>query len=104
MAAKKDNKSTKSKSAEASATATFGAITNASELKTFLTAVLDKLKEDPTSCMYATSALKYALGLQDIYKLLDNENRELARDTWLRIKSTGLQVKNPPLLFPEESA
>jgi hypothetical protein len=104
MAPKKDSKTAKSKASGAVDGAADGAhITTPAELKTFLTAVLDKLKEDPTSSMYGVSAMRFALNLPEIYKLLDNENREIARDIWLRVKSSGYQVKNPPLLFPEEN-
>ena len=105
MAPKKDSKGTKSKVAGAVDGVVEGAnLTTPAELKTFLTSILDRLKEDPTSSMYGVSAMRYALNLPEIYKLLDNENREIARDIWLRVKNSGFQVKNPPLLFPEESA
>ena len=37
------------------------------------------------------------------YCLKAAENKEIARDVWLRLKQAGLQLRNPPILFgPEE--
>jgi hypothetical protein len=49
--------------------------------------------------------MNFVLNLPNIYNLLDNENKELARDIWLRIKQSGMQLRNPPMLFqPEEDS
>ena len=69
------------------------------ELRTFLLNIKDKMTEDAAAPVYVMSAVNRVLNLPNIYELLDNENKELARDVWLRLKQTGLQLKNPPLLF-----
>jgi hypothetical protein len=100
MAAKKETKSSKAKTVSTDAEG-IGKITTTAELKTFLTNMLDKVKEDAAPPIYIASAMNHVLNISDIYTLLDNESRELARDIWLRLKASGFQVKNPPLLFPE---
>lgn len=77
--------------------------TSAADLKTFLTAVRDKMTDDVAPPIYVLSALNHVMNLPKIYELLDNDNKEIARDIWLRLKQAGVQVKNPPLLFgPQE--
>ena len=77
-------------------------IKTSSDLKEFLTALRDKMSDQAAAPIYALSAMNYVLNLPEIYSLLDNETKELARDVWLRIKQSGLQIKNPPLLFGQE--
>ena len=74
------------------------------DLREFLGSLRDKMSDQAAAPIYALSAMNYVLNLPEIYTLLDNENKELARDVWLRIKQSGLQIKNPPLLFGEEEA
>jgi hypothetical protein len=100
MAAKKDTKTPRTKiaSPEVEGGAKIG---TSAELKSFLSNMLDKIKEDAAPAIYIASAMNQVLNMPDIYTLLDNETRELARDIWLRLKASGFQVKNPPVLFPE---
>lgn len=82
----------------------FGIIKTKNDLKSFLLVVRDKMIEDASTSIYVTAAMNYVLNIEDIYDLLNNENKELARDIWLRLKQNGLQLKNPPLLFSPEEA
>lgn len=100
MVAKKESK-TKTKGAGGAEIEAFGKIASSADLKAFLQNILDRLKEDVASPIYIAGAMNHVLSLPDIYTLLDNENRELARDLWLRLKQAGLQLRNPPLLFSE---
>jgi len=77
-------------------------ITSASELKKFLLHVKDKMDDDSAAPLYAMSALNYVLSLPNVYDVLEAESREVAREIWLRLKKSGLQLRNPPLLFPDE--
>jgi hypothetical protein len=78
-------------------------ITTKEELKTFLQSLRDKMREQVAASIFAVSAIHYVLNLQNIYTVLDNENKEIARDIWLRLKQSGMQLRNPPLLFrPDE--
>lgn len=74
----------------------------AEELQQFLTSVRDRLAEDVAAPVYAMGILNTLLDQPSIYNLLTPENKELARDIWLRLKQAGLQVRNPPLLFDGE--
>jgi hypothetical protein len=80
----------------------FGEISTKAELKTFLLNVRDKMAEGSAAAIYSLSAMNFALNLPDIHGMLDNENKELARDIWLRLKQAGVQLRNPPMLFTAE--
>jgi hypothetical protein len=97
-------KETKAKTNEkpadgAAADSAFGRISSKAELKTFLNSIRDKVTEGVAAPIYAMSAMNFVLTIPDIYSLLDNENKEIARDIWLRLKQSGLQIRMPGLLF-----
>lgn len=100
MAPKKEAKSAKAKN-PAEELEGFGKIASAADLKAFLQTILDKMKEDSAAAIYVVSAMNFVLNIPQVYEFLNNENRELARDIWLRLKQSGFQVKHPPLLFGE---
>ncbi len=77
-------------------------ITNRADLKKFLTHVQDKMMNDAAPPLYVMSALNYVLNHPNVYELMDQECREIARELWLRLKKSGLQLRNPPLLFPDD--
>ena len=97
----KGKKEAKEKQEKASTVedAAFGQITTKSELKSFLAGLRDKMTDQTAAPVYALSAMNHVLNIPEIYQFLDNENKELARDIWLRLKQAGVQIKNPPMLF-----
>ncbi len=100
MAMKKDKK--KEAPAEKAEPLTFGKIVTTADLKTFLLNVRDKMTEEIAAPIYALSALNHVMSLTNIYQLLDNECKEIARDIWLRLRQAGLQLRNPPMLFGDD--
>lgn len=77
-------------------------ISSKAELKTFLTLVKERLDDETAAPIYVVTAMNYALNTNDVYQFLDQENKELARDIWLRIVQSGLHVRIPSLLFSAE--
>lgn len=77
-------------------------ISNSDELKTLLLNIRDKMSDGSGAPIYSLSAINHVLCLPNIYTLLNDENKELARDIWLRLKSSGMQLKSPPILFGDE--
>ena len=77
-------------------------ISSKAELKTFLTLVKERLDDETAAPIYVVTAMNYALNTADVYQYLDQENKELARDIWLRIVQSGLHVRVPGLLFSAE--
>lgn len=79
-------------------------ITTKTKLKEYLLNVRDKMTDGSAAPVYALSAINYVLSLPKVYSILDEPNKEIARDIWLRIKQSGFQIKNPILLFGEEDS
>jgi hypothetical protein len=77
-------------------------ISSKAELKAFLNLVKERIEDDSAAPIYAVSAMNYALNTAQIYDYLDAENKELARDVWLRISQSGLRVRVPMMLFSAE--
>lgn len=101
MKAKKDMKTKSAKNVGGDGER-FGEVSTKVELKSFLLNVRDKMAEGSAAAIYGLSAINFVLNLPDVAGLLDNENKELARDIWLRVRQSGLQVRNPPMLFGED--
>jgi len=76
-----------------------GDITNSKELKKFLVSIREKMAEEVGSPIYALTALNYVMNMANINTLLDKESKEVARDIWLRLRQSGFQLRQPPLLF-----
>jgi hypothetical protein len=80
-----------------------GTVSSAADLKTYLQSMRDKMTDESAAPVYVMTAMNNVLNLPQIYDFLDNDNKEIARDIWLRLKQAGLQLRNPPLLFgPDE--
>jgi hypothetical protein len=92
-------KNTKSTEIDGDSGTSFSEINSKEELKGFLESVREKLRDTTAASIYALSAMNFVMNLTEIYTFLDNENKEIARDIWLRIKQSGMQVKTPPMLF-----
>lgn len=78
-----------------------GELKSKDDLKAFLVSIRDRMQDDGLAAIHALSALNSVLNSADVYRLLDNEGKEVARDVFLRIKQAGLQLRNPVLLFQE---
>lgn len=76
-------------------------ITSKAKLKSYLLNLRDKMTEDVAAPVYTLIAMNDLMNIPKIYSYLDEPNKEIARDIWLRIKQAGFQVKNPQLLFSE---
>ncbi len=52
-----------------------------------------------SSYMHSMILLDNIFRLPNARELFDDDLKEQAKDLWLKIKSTGLQLNDPPLLF-----
>ncbi len=71
----------------------------AADLKSFLLSVRDDMSEGAVAPIYAMSTINHVMNLDNVYALLTAENKEIARDIWLRLESAGIAIKAPSLLF-----
>jgi hypothetical protein len=99
MKGKKDKEAKSSQDLGVQDTAVFGQVTTREDLKAFLHSLVDRMSANEVAPFYALIAMNHVMNLKEFYSLLDKESKELARDIWLRIKTAGLQVANPPVLF-----
>ena len=74
-------------------------ISTKAEMKSFLSTVRDKLFAGNASPIQALSALQYTFKLSNVYEILDKSNKEIAKEIWVKLKQSGIQLKNPPILF-----
>jgi hypothetical protein len=74
-------------------------ITTSESLTTFLQSLLDRLAEDQVPPLFVFSVMNHLISSQRICALFCADSKELARDIWLRIKQSGMQVRNPVFLF-----
>lgn len=77
-------------------------ISSKAELKAFLNLVKERLDDETAAPIYVATAMNYALNTSDVYQFLDQENKEMARDIWLRVVQSGLHVRLPSMLFSAE--
>ncbi len=78
-------------------------ISSVGELRAFLTMVHEKMKNESSAPVYSLAAMNHVLSLPKIYEFLDEENKDLAKAIWMRMKQAGLQLRNPPILFPVDN-
>ena len=71
---------------------------SAKDLKSFLQDVKQQLESEEIAPVYALTALNHVMTLENVYDLLDNPNKKLAREIWTSLKAAGLQLENPPIL------
>ena len=57
------------------------------------------MAEEIAAPIYAVTAMNQILTNPEFLTFFSDENKELARDIWLRIKQGGFQVRDPPTLF-----
>ena len=74
-------------------------ISSKAELKTFLLLIKERMDDESAAPIYVVSAMNFALNTPQIYDFLDQENKEIARDIWLRIVQSGLHARIPNMLF-----
>ena len=103
MKNKKESKSKNQKNGQSNvASPIIGEINNEADLKAFLLNVRDKMAEEVAPPVYAFTVINQILTTPDIFGLLNKENKEIARDIWLRVKQAGFQARNPSMLFGAE--
>jgi len=69
------------------------------ELAEFLEKIAENVIDQDKSYIHSMLALDRVFRQPNAEKLLDENLKEQARDLWLQIKSTGIQITDPPILF-----
>lgn len=100
----KNKKETKSKEAAAEAGKEASRISSKAELRTFITDVHERLMKDQAAPIFAMSAMQQVMSLDNIYDLLDPQNKEILQEIWVKLSQSGLHLRRPPLLFSDSEA
>jgi len=69
------------------------------EVKKFLEQLDKDVVESSNNSLHIMLALDHLLTMENVEKLFDKDLKQRARDLWVKIKSTGLQINDPPFLF-----
>ncbi len=72
---------------------------NREEAAAFLQEIARRLVSSEDASLHSMLAINQLLRSPGIEMVLDGDLREQARDLWLKIKSTGIHLNDPPLLF-----
>ena len=69
------------------------------DVQDILESVSRRLMESHTSHLHSILMLNTVLRLPNASELLDEKLKAQAKDLWTKLKGTGLQLVDPPLLF-----
>jgi hypothetical protein len=69
------------------------------DIRKSLEGLARKVVESRTAHLHALLTLNYLLRLPDAQRLFSEDLRQQARDLWLKVKTAGFQLEDPPLLF-----
>jgi hypothetical protein len=69
------------------------------ELQKTLEIIASSVVSSQSSYIQSMILLDHMLRLPNAREIFDSELKEQARDLWVKMKSTGLQLNDPPILF-----
>jgi hypothetical protein len=71
------------------------------DVQSILDNVASKIVESNTPYMHSMLLLDHLLRSPNAHEIFDKDLKDQARDLWLKVKSTGLQLSDPPFLFEQ---
>lgn len=69
------------------------------QIKSYLVDIESKIINAEGAHMHSVIALNQILRLPNIESVVDKELKDQMRDLWVKLKSHGIQLSDPPLLF-----
>lgn len=69
------------------------------ECDSFLTDIERHVLESHGSYLHSVLAINHLLESPSASEILDKELKERLRELWLKIKASGFQLNDPPILF-----
>ncbi len=69
------------------------------ELQAFMSDVSAQVADHNLPSIHTMIALDHALRVANVRDILDEDLKSQARDLWAKVKSSGLHLSDPPLLF-----
>ncbi len=95
---KKDESLTKDSTAKDKGAGADGLYTR-EDVKRFVSDISKRILESNSGYLHSLITLNTLLRLPNAEDLLDVELKNQLRDLWTKLKSTGLQITDPPILF-----
>jgi len=92
-------KNSKNVEQSVSTTAALGTPMTTDDVRKSLESIARKVVESRTAHLHALLTLNYLLRLPNAQRLFNEDLRQQARDLWLKVKTAGFQLDDPPLLF-----
>ena len=100
----KNKKETKSKESATEALKEASQIGSKADLRAFITDVHERLMKEQAAPIFAMAAMQQVMSLDNIYDLLDSQNKEILQEIWVKLSQSGLHLRRPPLLFGDGEA
>ena len=74
------------------------------DVQAFLSEIAERVISSNNAYLHSVLALDHLLREPNAAELFDGDLKEQARDLWVKLKATGLQLNDPPVLFgiPED--
>ena len=69
------------------------------EIKVFLADIAQRVLRSDAPLTHSLVAIDRLLRLPNAAELFDEDIKRQLRDLWIKLKSTGLQLSDPPMLF-----
>ncbi len=69
------------------------------ELEAFVAEIGRKVVDKEPAYLHSMLAMNHILRQPNLSELLDKDLREQLKDIWLKLKTTGLHLQDPPVLF-----
>lgn len=79
-------------------------IATKADLRAFITDVHDRLLKDQAAPIFAMAVMQQVMSLDNIYDLLDSQNKEILQEIWVKLSQSGLHLRRPPMLFGDADA
>ena len=69
------------------------------ELTAFVTEIARKVVDKEPAYLHSMLALNHILRQPNLPEILDADVKEQLKDLWVKLKTTGLHLQDPPILF-----
>ena len=69
------------------------------EVSALLSEIAENVVTSDKNYLHSMLALDHIMRLPNAAELIDKDLKQQARDLWVKVKASGLQLEDPPLLF-----
>ena len=77
-------------------------LTTREDVQVLLDEIQSRVANDNLSSLHTLVSLNTVLRLPNAREILDDDLKAQARDLWLKVKASGVNLTDPPILFNNE--